>query len=401
MRRLAAILLAMLAMLALAVPVGAEDAARLDPARSSISDAGGGIAITLALTAPVGFRTLILADPPRLVVDFREVDFTDTPPLSVSDSARIADLRWGRFRPGWSRMVAELTGPYRIETAAMDSRDAVLRLRLAPVEAARFAAVAGPASDANWDLPRPAEVAEPKRRQTGDAPLVVVLDPGHGGIDPGAEAGGTTEARLMLLFAHELVEVLRAGGMRPVLTRETDDFVPLETRISLARAAGGDLMLSLHADALEEGRAVGATIYKLSAEASDEAAALLAERHDRADLLAGVDLSEQDDELALVLMDMARIETEPRADRLAEALAAAITAAGGGMHRHPIQSGAFSVLKAPDIPSLLLELGFLSSPADLERLKDPKWRATMQGAIAAGLRDWALADAAEAKLIRQ
>ncbi len=128
---------------------------------------------------------------------------------------------------------------------------------------------------------------------------------------------------------------------------------------------------------------------------------LLAARHDRADLLAGVDLTAQDDAIAGVLMDLARIETQPRADRLADELVRAIGEAGGQMHRHPIQAGAFSVLKSPDMPSLLLELGFLSSPTDLKRLQDPKWRALMQGAIRDALAAWAVADAAEARLVRQ
>jgi N-acetylmuramoyl-L-alanine amidase len=139
----------------------------------------------------------------------------------------------------------------------------------------------------------------------------------------------------------------------------------------------------------------------LADEASDRASERLAERHDRADLLAGIDLSGHDDVVAGVLMDLARTETEPRAARLAEDLKGAITAAGLKMHRHPIQGAAFSVLKAADIPSLLIEVGFLSSDKDRQRLADPQWRATMQGAILSALQSWASADAAEARLLRQ
>lgn len=393
-----------LAALLLAAGLRAEEPqppARLDPAHSSVRDEGGGIEILLALDHPVPFRVLLLSDPPRLVTDFREVDFGTTRPEALDTSARVTTLRWGRFRPGWSRLVAALDGPYAIDTASMESGAAQVRIRLTPTDKDAFDRLAGARSDADWDLPRPAEVAAPKRRQTGEAPLVVVLDPGHGGIDPGAEAEKATEAGLMLTFARELAEVLRGAGIEAVLTREADAFVPLETRISLARAAGGDLILSLHADALAEGLAVGATVYKLSEEASGEAAALLAERHDRADLLSGIDLSGQDDLVATVLMDLARAETQPRADRLADSLVASFGAAGLKTHRHPIQSGAFSVLKAPDIPSLLLELGFLSSPSDLARLTDPEWRARMQGAILDAIGRWAAADAAEARLLRR
>ncbi len=250
-------------------------------------------------------------------------------------------------------------------------------------------------------LPEPAVVDQPKRRQTGDAPLVVVIDPGHGGIDPGAEAEGMTEAHVILTFARELAERLRRAGMTVILTREEDVFVPLETRVSVARAGGADLFLSLHADALAEGTATGATVYTLDGAARDEASARLAERHDRADLLAGVDLQGHDDEVAGVLMDLARAETTPRSDRLAAELVGAISGAELKMHRHPLQSAEFSVLKAADIPSVLLEVGFLSSAKDRARLTDPVWRGAMQGAILQALSDWQAADAAEARLLRQ
>jgi len=227
----------------------------------------------------------------------------------------------------------------------------------------------------------------------------VVLDPGHGGIDPGAEKDGQTEARLMLTFARELKEaLLRDGRFKVVMTRDDDVFVPLETRMTIARAAGADVFLSLHADALAEGEAQGATVYTLADEASDAAAQALAERHDRDDLLAGLDLSAQDDLVVTVLMDMARTETQPRVDRLAAALVGAIKGAELRMHRHPHQEGGFSVLKSPDIPSALVEVGFLSSARDLKRLTDPDWRARMVTALVAGLGAWAEEDAAIRKV---
>ncbi len=185
-----------------------------------------------------------------------------------------------------------------------------------------------------------------------------------------------------------------------LLTRRDDSFVPLEARVSIARAAGADAFLSLHADAVAEGVAKGATIYTLADRASDSASQLLAERHDREDLLAGVDLTGQDDVVAGVLMDLARIETQPRADRLADALVEGLRAAVG-VHKRPRLEAAFSVLKAPDIPSVLVELGFLSSERDRARLTDPEWRARAAVGIRDALLAWASADAAEARLIRK
>jgi len=257
------------------------------------------------------------------------------------------------------------------------------------------------AEAAFWGLPTAETLTPPHRRQDGSRPLRVVIDPGHGGIDPGAERDGVKEADLMLSFARALKEVLLRAGMEVVLTRTRDVFVPLERRLSIARAAGADAFLSFHADILAEGRASGATVYTLSATASDQASKLLAERHDRGDLLAGVDLNGQDDVIAGVLMDLARRETAPRSDRLADALVKGLKKALGRMHKRPREQAAFSVLKAADIPSVLVELGFLSSPEDLKNLIDPAWRARAAIGVRNALLAWAATDAAQAALLRR
>jgi len=377
-----------------AQPQGFSALARLDPAASELRDKGRGISLNLALSQPVPWRVRLMANPPRLVLDLREVDWTGLAAMPRK-TARVTDLRAGVFRPGWSRLVMQLSGPFRVTTAEMTTPEgrAHVALRLDPADPAEFARLAALPDPAGWALPKAADLPGPVR--TAGGPLVVVLDPGHGGLDPGAERGGVTEADLMLTFARELKEtLLRDGNFVAVLTREDDVFVPLETRISIARAAGAHVLISLHADVLAEGNASGATVYTLSDGAGDRAAKALAERHDRDDLLAGVDLTGQDDLVARVLMDMARTETAPRVDRLALALKGAIKGEGIRMHRHPVQSAGFSVLKSPDIPSILIELGFLSSPRDLARLTDPAWRARMAGAILTGLKTWSAEDAA-------
>ena len=373
--------------------------ARFDARASSLRDAGAGIEVRLVISQPVPWRVRLMDNPPRLVLDLREVDWRGLSDMPRA-GARVRELRAGVYRPGWSRLVAELSGPFTVTVAGMETGTggATVTIRLDPALPADFAARAAQADPPDWIPPRAADLPRPEAR---DGPLVVVLDPGHGGIDPGAERDGQTEADLMLTFARTLKEeFLRQGGALVVLTRDEDGFVPLEARISIARAAGAHVFLSLHADALAEGQASGATLYTLSEEASDKAASTLAERHDRDDLLAGVDLTEQDDLVAQVLMDMARTETAPRIDRLAGALQAAIKAEGLTMHRHPHQMGGFSVLKSPDIPSVLIELGFLSSSRDLRRLTDPEWRTKMARAIRAGVMAWAAQDAALATLPR-
>lgn len=392
-----AVFLAFWVMLTAMLPVAAQDLsalARLEAAGSSVSEIGAGAEIVLAISQPVPWRVRVLDQPPRLVLDVREVDWT-----GLSDVPRkapqVVDLRAGVFRPGWSRLVMELQGPMRVAQSEMTTGDsgAAIRLVLEPQEPEAFAAAAARPEPKEWALPQGAEVPVPQAR--GDGPVIVVLDPGHGGIDPGAEREGQTEAALMLTFARELKEaLLRDGRFAVVMTRDEDVFVPLEGRISIARAAGAHVFLSLHADALAEGEAQGATVYTLAEEATDEAAQALAERHDRDDLLAGLDLSAQDDMVVTVLMDMARTETAPRIDRLADALVGAIQGAELKMHRHPRQEAGFSVLKSPDIPSVLLEVGFLSSTRDLKRLLDPAWRARMVAAVVNGLGQWAAEDAA-------
>lgn len=387
-------LVAVLMSLAAATAQDLTALARFQPAGSAVRDAGGGVDLRFAISQPVPWRLRTLDNPPRLVIDTREVDWRGAASLGRTGTG-VRDLRAGTLRPGWSRLVAELSGPMGVMQAGMDTAGdgAVIAVRLEPVPQAEFAERAARPDPADWTLPEPADLPDARPRGTGA--LVVVLDPGHGGIDPGAEYEGQTEAALMLTFARELKEVfLRSGDVQVVLTRGDDVFVPLEERLSIARAAGAHVFLSLHADALTEGEATGATLYTLAADATDRAAAALAERHDRDDLLAGVDLTQADDLIAQVLMDMARTETAPRTDRLAGALTGQIKGAGLTMHRRPRQAGAFSVLKAPDIPSVLIELGFLSSPRDFRRLTDPEWRARMAGAIRAAVAAWAAEDAA-------
>ncbi|MFN7224525.1 MAG: N-acetylmuramoyl-L-alanine amidase [Paracoccaceae bacterium] len=374
--------------------------ARLVPETSRLDGQGGGVVVELSLSQPVPWRVRVLDQPPRLVLDTREVDWSGLASVS-RDAEAITGLRAGVVRHGWSRLVAELSGPFGVSVSEMTTGDtgAVVRLRLDPVSAEDFAKAAAVPEPEQWAMPVVADM--PKRTLRGSGPVMVVLDPGHGGIDPGAERDGLTEAGLMLTFARELKEILmRDGGFVVVMTRDEDAFVPLETRISIARAAAADVFLSLHADAIAEGEAVGATLYTLSEDASDAAAQTLAERHDRADLLSGVDLTAQDDLVATVLMDMARTETEPRIERLAIALEGAIKAEGVRMHRHPRQTAGFSVLKSPDIPSLLVELGFMSSTRDLARLTDAEWRLKMAVALRNGLKAWADEDAVLSSLRR-
>lgn len=410
-RWLGALLLA-LAMPALADGDSRAALARIDLGHSSLVAEGRDkgrprpLDLRLALSHPVPYRVYFLDEPPRLVVDFRQVDFAGSDAAALTGADLVPALRWGRFRPGWSRMVMELPAPYALRLAVQRpgasgtaAGGALLHLRLDPVDQDEFV-TRGHALSALWDLPQPAPgTALPAGKD--DRNLRIAIDPGHGGHDPGAQVGAISEAAVMLGFAQELAELLTRAGFEVVSTRQDDSFIPLEQRMTIARAAGADLFISLHADALPAGEAAGLSIYTWNPEADDRAMRELAMRHDRADLLAGLDLAGTDDEVADVLMDLARLETQPRSEAFAKFAVSELNRAGIAMHRRPVRGAAFSVLKSPDIPSVLIELGFLTDPGDRANLFDPDWRAGTAAALVRAIGGWLQDDAARAALSRR
>lgn len=385
----------------LAVPAMAQGVvARVDPAASGIEGRARGFDLILQLSAPVPYRAATLADPPRLVLDFRGLELAGLRNADLGFSEAVGAVRFAVIQEGWARMVVDLTGPYAIDTAGMTTGaegDARLAVAMRPVDPAVFAARSGPGTGIAEPTPPNGDAAA-----VDDGVFTVMLDPGHGGFDPGAIRDGQEEADIVLTFARELRAALEArGDMAVAMTRETDVFLSLDARLAAARRAGADVFLSLHADALAEGAARGAQVYTLAREASSAATRRLAERHDRADLLAGVDLRGRDDEVARVLMSMARTDTAPRSEALAEALVAGFAREGVALHKRPREWAAFSVLRSPDIPSALIELGFMSDAGELAKLQDPAWRARAVAAIVGALERWAEADSQTAPLRRQ
>lgn len=378
--------------------------ARVDPAKSHVKDGWfGQTKMTLHLSQGVPFRVFTLPAPPRLVVDFRNVDWSGVQASALLGAATgLTDMRFGNFQPGWSRLVADMSEPMLPQEIGMainqTTGSAVLSISLTPADDVDFNAGSGAPEDALWPQPLAPQIVAP----LADDRFVVAIDPGHGGVDPGAERDDVNEKELMLKIAFELREALvRSGDVDVVLTRESDTFVSLEGRVAIAHRAGADVFLSLHADALSEGGAQGATVYTLSGEASDKATAHLAARHNRADIIAGTDLTGSDDQVASVLLDLARQETEPRSKALAASLVKGMTEAGGPMNRRPLRNAGFSVLKSADIPSVLVEVGFLSSPRDLANLRDPTWRAKIIGGMVRSILAWRDLDAAKRPLVRQ
>ncbi|NNL19151.1 MAG: N-acetylmuramoyl-L-alanine amidase, partial [Boseongicola sp.] len=358
--------------------------ARLVGDGAAIADAGGRVEMTVPMSQPVPWRVHTLDNPPRLVVDFAEL-LWDAEPVLQSDS--IIAVNVGPFRPGWSRAVVMLREPLMVDAAEMSVQSdgsALLTMELIPTTAEAFRESAGDSASG--------EATAMAYTPPEPGLLRVALDPGHGGIDPGAEDGELREADLMLAFARELKEaLLRTGRFDVVMTRNSDDFVPLQERMTLARTARADVFLSLHADSLDEnaGVASGMTVYTLAEDATDAAAERLAERHAQNDILAGVDLAGIEDEISIVLMGLSRRETEPRSEALAKTLVSGFRSYELSVNSNPYRQGGFTVLKAAEVPSVLIELGFLSNEQDRTLLLSEEWSVRAAQAVRDGLLQWA------------
>lgn len=381
-------------------------ASRVDPDASLVRALpSGDVVAEIALTQGVPFRAFALSGPARAVIDLRDTSVAGVDPQALLATDRVTSIRMGLFRPGWVRIVMNLTEPMRIHEAAMqtDPDTGAARIVMRLTEAAADSLPTAPPDDTGttWADQPPVPVHD-GRPPLGQRPTVVMIDPGHGGFDPGAQTETIDEADLMLAFARELRDVLNLSGIAEAhLTRNEDIFVPLETRMVLARHVGADVLLSLHADALAEGMASGTTVYTLSAQASDTASAELAESMNRADLIAGLDLSFAEDDVAIALMDIARADVAVQSELLGTALVRSIGQATGRMRNRPRLSAGFEILKAPDFASVLLELGFLTSPQDLANLTNAAWRAKVAEGIAEAIAIWTQAEAARRQLAGQ
>jgi N-acetylmuramoyl-L-alanine amidase len=320
------------------------------------------------------YHLLRLANPNRLVIDMPNVNFSEEAKPGEGRGL-ISDYRYGLIAPGKGRVVLDLAGPVEIVNSFV----------LDPVgtEPARFVVDMAPTSGdafmtaALQDLPPRAPAlrgAEPSAPAMSSGLPVVVIDPGHGGIDSGAVGkDGTLEKDITLAFSLELARQLKAGGkIEPVLTRTDDTFLSLANRVQVARDHKALLFVSVHADTVREDYVRGATVYTLSDEASDTLSQALAEHENRSDILAGLALDDQPDDVADILFDLARRETKNLSVRFAKSLVSDMR--GKVMlNSNPWRRAAFRVLKAPDVPSVLFELGYLSSPDDEKLFASDAW----------------------------
>lgn len=335
----------------------------------------------LDLSDEVPFSVFLLDDPYRVVVDFPVLEWqvNDQPTIK---RGLIEGFRFGLFDRATSRLVLDVSRPVAVRRSFLLPPNGKFPYRfvidLAEVAVDEFQETAAAPSSA----PPVPQTKPPASREARDDRKIVVLDPGHGGIDPGTIGRrGTQEKEITLAIARETQRALEVTGRyRVLLTREDDVFVRLRDRVSFAHEHNADLFISLHADSLRDRSVRGASVYTLSENASDEEAAALAQRENKADLIAGVDLQSQPDDVATILIDLTRRETMNLSATFAGLVLPEFRDAGKTLRKGHRFAG-FAVLKAPDVPSVLIELGYLSNPTDERQLSSRDYQKTLAASI--------------------
>ncbi|MBS0278263.1 MAG: N-acetylmuramoyl-L-alanine amidase [Proteobacteria bacterium] len=338
----------------------------------------------IELSDPVKLRVLTLTNPNRVVIDMPEVLWRINGPQKPTGNSAIHSYRYGLFRPGNARFVLDLNMPVTVaEPLILPPSDGFgyrVVIDLFPIPQSKFERTAGWPSDLKEKETAPENVPLGRKSSTRK---VVVVDAGHGGIDSGTVGiDGMMEKDLVLDEAKRLGAELRRRGYIVHLTRDTDIFIPLRQRVAIARSYGADLFISLHADSNPNPDVTGASVYTLSEKGSDREAAALARKENQSDIIAGVDLTGQDDSVSHILIDLAQRDTMNRSSRFAEMVVSKLSQATDILPRTPHRSGALVVLKAPDVPAVLVELGYLSNKEDCRQMHSASWRNGVAKALA-------------------
>jgi N-acetylmuramoyl-L-alanine amidase len=337
------------------------------------------------LSQKIDVTAFALANPYRVVVDLPQVAFRLPPKAGEQGRGLVKAFRYGLIMQGGSRIVLDTKGPVRVDKAfvldATGGQPARLVIDLASTDRDSFMRAISLENRAAR-APKQSEAAP---KPSGDPRPLIVLDPGHGGIDNGTKAAsGELEKDVVLQFSQTLRAKLEASGKyRIAMTRSDDTFIPLAERVRFARGQGASLFISIHADAIpkSEGQAEGATVYTLSENASDAEAARLAEAENKADVIAGVDLTAEPGDVANILVDLAQRETKTYSAQFARSVVGELKATAR-LHKNPMKAAGFKVLTAPDVPSVLVELGYMSTKDDLKLLTSTAWQAKTANALA-------------------
>lgn len=391
------------------------DPATLPPATAEAAQLENGpdhARLSFELTHPVEASAFVMAKPNRVVIDLPRTNFALDPEIGMpvhkgtlaslgrgrharrptDPSGLIASYRFGLFAADKSRIVIDLGGPAKILRIAAEPGEAGksrLVIELAKTDRAAFQTAASKALQQDGAEP-PVKVPEAQAAagKPADANLpVVVVDPGHGGVDSGAMADGLVEKNIVFAFAKELAAKLTASGRyKVVMTRDSDVYIPLGGRVKIAREAHAALFISVHADKIGSDTEIvsGATIYTRAERASDAEAARTAEKENQSDATAGVEGKEEPTEVSDILFDLTRRETRAYSHVFARTLVNYWKVAGR-LNKNPERAAGFRVLAAPDVPSVLLELGYLSNTHDAKALASSEWRDTITGKVVAAV----------------
>jgi N-acetylmuramoyl-L-alanine amidase len=348
--------------------------------------------LVIELSDPVNLRAFALANPDRVVIDMPEVSWRLGAPPRPSGFGAIKSYRYGQFRAGNSRMVIDLNQPVSVSDALVLPPSAGFGYRvvidLFPSNRAKFDAQAGwPAdlkkreSDAEKLAAMIAAQQSPKARAGGKK--IIVLDPGHGGLDSGTVGvNGLMEKDLALAEGLKLRRELQERGYTVYMTRSDDTFIPLRQRVAIARADKADLFIALHADSNPDSSTTGTSIYTLNDGRSDREAAALARRENQSDVIAGVDLGGDNNPVAPILINLAQRDTRNKSSEVATTALKEIGQVTDLLARSPHRSASLAVLVAPDVPAVLIELGYLSNSGDARQMNTDGWRAKVADAIA-------------------
>jgi N-acetylmuramoyl-L-alanine amidase len=353
------------------------------------STAKGTTRVVLDLTSSVPYSAFLLGSPYRLVIDLPEVAWSANGGSEQETVGLVERLRYGHFRPGNSRVVVDLMGPAKILRHSVLTKPDRIVFDIAPVGSARFTPGRKVGIE-GWEPPTAASMPLPKRKPDNlHGKRVVVIDAGHGGVDPGAVRGRTYEKRITLAVANAVKEQLeKSGRYRVIMTRSRDVFLELRERVEVAQANKGDIFLSLHADTHPKSSTRGASVYTLSQKASDKEAAALAAKENNADLIAGtpIDASTYSDETIDILRDLQRRQTDRHSVIFARMLTGHLGKKGIGLSRRKAHRFAgFVVLKSPNVPSVLVELGYLSNKDDRQMLQTSRFRDTVAKSVLAAV----------------
>lgn len=343
----------------------------------------------LDLSQEVDFTVFGLADPYRVVIDLPWIEFQLPPGTGTTGRGLVSDWRFGQFAAGRSRIVLDVTGPVKIDKAfvlpAIENQPARLVVDLLKTTSSEFDDELRKSQlsrdTANEAPVNKADQLPPPDRSKREKPLLVI-DPGHGGVDSGTiSASGVMEKDIVLAFAKKLQEEIeKTGKVAVLLTRTDDTFLPLGARVQFGRDHAADLFLSIHADSEHVGSVRGATVYTLSDKASDQEAAALAAKENASDLIAGLDLQQESNDVTDILVDLTRRETRNFSASFANGLVGDLASATR-MIKNPKRSAGFQVLRAHDVPSVLLEIGYLSNDQDEKLLTSDEWRSRVADAV--------------------